>query len=108
MTRGMTDLVLDGLGTWLWALAEHMRRTSEPLPLEWDTAVDLVARYKDGHRQIHASTTRGGGRPSAACPERSRGARLYSRRGVMQQTEYKWTRSSRTCVLVYVCTRLLT
>ncbi len=35
----------DGVGTWLWALARHVRRRAEPLPKEWAIAVDLVARY---------------------------------------------------------------
>jgi GH15 family glucan-1,4-alpha-glucosidase len=35
----------DGLGTWLWALAQHVRQGAEPLPPEWATAVELVARY---------------------------------------------------------------
>jgi GH15 family glucan-1,4-alpha-glucosidase len=36
---------LDGLGTWLWALAEYVRRGANPLPAGWQTAVDLSARY---------------------------------------------------------------
>jgi len=36
---------LDGLGTWLWALAEHAHRTSGLLVPEWRKVVDLVARY---------------------------------------------------------------
>jgi len=36
---------LDGLGTWLWSLAEHLRRTSAPLPLTWVPAVDVATRY---------------------------------------------------------------
>lgn len=35
----------DGLGTWLWALAEHLRCSGQSLPPAWETAVDLVARY---------------------------------------------------------------
>jgi GH15 family glucan-1,4-alpha-glucosidase len=35
----------DGLGTWLWALAQHLRRSDEPLLPRWERAVDLVARY---------------------------------------------------------------
>ncbi len=40
---------LDGLGTWLWALAEHDRRRPtadrHPLAVHWQQAVDLTARY---------------------------------------------------------------
>ncbi len=43
--EGWPDFQLDGLGTWLWALAEHARHTSEPLPPGWETVVDLVVRY---------------------------------------------------------------
>jgi len=43
--REWPNFQLDGLGTWLWALAEHRRRTSEPLRPEWETAAQLVARY---------------------------------------------------------------
>jgi len=43
--EGWPDFQLDGLGTWLWALAEHARHTSEPLPPEWAMVVDLVVRY---------------------------------------------------------------
>ncbi|MBM4430382.1 MAG: glycoside hydrolase family 15 protein [Chloroflexi bacterium] len=35
----------DGLGTWLWALAEHAQRTDQALPTEWEPAVGLVACY---------------------------------------------------------------
>lgn len=35
----------DGLGAWLWALAEHARCTGQTLPSEWEPAVGLVARY---------------------------------------------------------------
>ncbi|MEW6232066.1 MAG: glycoside hydrolase family 15 protein [Chloroflexota bacterium] len=49
---------LDGLGTWLWALAEHVRRRPPALspaegtadrrsglPAHWQQAVDLITRY---------------------------------------------------------------
>jgi GH15 family glucan-1,4-alpha-glucosidase len=37
---------LDGLGTWLWALAEHVRLTALPaLPATWQEAARLTARY---------------------------------------------------------------
>lgn len=36
---------LDGLGTWLWALAEHQQLSQEPLPKEWLQAADLVVDY---------------------------------------------------------------
>jgi GH15 family glucan-1,4-alpha-glucosidase len=40
------DFQLDGLGTWLWSLSEFVSRTRlRPLPLEWEQAVTLVARY---------------------------------------------------------------
>jgi GH15 family glucan-1,4-alpha-glucosidase len=35
----------DGLGTWLWALAEHQRLSGQSLPPGGEMAVDLVARY---------------------------------------------------------------
>lgn len=40
---------LDGFGTWLWALAEHVRfqipNPKSPMVMEWYKAVDLTARY---------------------------------------------------------------
>lgn len=36
---------LDGFGTWLWALNEHVQRTGMSLTPDWRTAVALVARY---------------------------------------------------------------
>lgn len=36
---------LDGLGTWLWALAEHIQRTDDTLADEWHHAAELVVRY---------------------------------------------------------------
>ncbi len=36
---------LDGFGTWLWALGEHVRRTGFTLPPRWQEAVTLVADY---------------------------------------------------------------
>ena len=39
------DFQLDGLGTWLWALQEHVQRTTASLPPLWADAVTLVARY---------------------------------------------------------------
>lgn len=37
---------LDGFGTWLWALSDHMqRKESKTLPDEWRRAADLVAEY---------------------------------------------------------------
>jgi len=37
---------LDGYGTWLWGLGEHIRRTgNRRLAVEFRTAVDLTARY---------------------------------------------------------------
>ncbi len=39
------DFQLDGLGTWLWALQEHLQQTSSTLPPSWAQAVDLIARY---------------------------------------------------------------
>lgn len=44
-TEEWPNFQLDGLGTWLWAFAEHVRCTSEPPSLEWETAAGLVARY---------------------------------------------------------------
>ncbi len=40
------EFQLDGPGTWLWSLAEFVRRTRiNPLPLAWEQAVALAARY---------------------------------------------------------------
>jgi len=41
---------LDGLGTWLWSLAEHTHTSpssahGHSVPAQWQQAVDLVARY---------------------------------------------------------------
>ncbi|MCZ7575341.1 MAG: glycoside hydrolase family 15 protein [Ardenticatenaceae bacterium] len=40
-----TNFQLDGLGTWLWALAEHQRRTTAALPSETEETIELTARY---------------------------------------------------------------
>jgi GH15 family glucan-1,4-alpha-glucosidase len=39
---------LDGFGTWLWALAEHQRRTGGSLPAGWCQAARLTADYIEG------------------------------------------------------------
>ena len=44
-TQDWPNFQIDGLGTWLWALAWHLRCTAEPLPSTWKHAVRLVARY---------------------------------------------------------------
>jgi len=36
---------LDGFGTWLWALAEHLRLRSGQLPSRWRQAVHLIGSY---------------------------------------------------------------
>ncbi|HVG00092.1 MAG TPA: glycoside hydrolase family 15 protein [Chloroflexia bacterium] len=36
---------LDGFGTLLWGIAEHVSISSRPMPGEWRGAVDLLARY---------------------------------------------------------------
>lgn len=36
---------LDGLGTWLWSLDNHMQLSELPLPQEWLQAASLVADY---------------------------------------------------------------
>ena len=36
---------LDGFGTLLWGLAEHVSISGRPLPEQWRGAVDLLARY---------------------------------------------------------------
>ncbi len=36
---------LDGVGTWLWAVCDHVARHAEPLPTPWQEAVALAARY---------------------------------------------------------------
>lgn len=40
------EFQLDGPGTWLWALAEYVDRTHmTPLPLAWERAIWVTARY---------------------------------------------------------------
>lgn len=40
------EFQLDGIGTWLWSLAEYVKRVGlSPLPVAWESAVDLAARY---------------------------------------------------------------
>jgi GH15 family glucan-1,4-alpha-glucosidase len=36
---------LDGFGTLLWGVAEHLALSDQPLPDGWRTPIDLVARY---------------------------------------------------------------
>jgi GH15 family glucan-1,4-alpha-glucosidase len=36
---------LDGFGTWLWALGEHVRLSGQALPPDWLAAAQLVADY---------------------------------------------------------------
>lgn len=36
---------MDGFGTWLWALGEHLTLTGKPLPGAWERAAGLVADY---------------------------------------------------------------
>ncbi|HYP21878.1 MAG TPA: glycoside hydrolase family 15 protein, partial [Chloroflexia bacterium] len=36
---------LDGFGTLLWGIAEHVSMSGRPMPEEWRGAVDLLARY---------------------------------------------------------------
>jgi GH15 family glucan-1,4-alpha-glucosidase len=36
---------LDGFGTWLWALEQHLRLAQQPLPDSWRQAAQLAARY---------------------------------------------------------------
>jgi len=36
---------MDGFGTWLWALGEHLTLTGKPLPGAWERAAGLVANY---------------------------------------------------------------
>ncbi len=43
-TEGWWDFQLDGYGTWLWALAEHLRRTGVPAS-DYSDAVRLTVRY---------------------------------------------------------------
>ncbi len=40
------EFQLDGVGTWLWSLAEYADRAhTPPLPLAWERAITLAARY---------------------------------------------------------------
>jgi GH15 family glucan-1,4-alpha-glucosidase len=36
---------LDGFGTWLWSVGEHIKRNSTPLHEHWRCAADLIAAY---------------------------------------------------------------
>jgi GH15 family glucan-1,4-alpha-glucosidase len=36
---------LDGFGTWLWSMAQHLRMSGTALPEEWGRAAGLVAQY---------------------------------------------------------------
>lgn len=36
---------MDGFGTWLWALAKHLRLTANPLPSHWREAINLTSSY---------------------------------------------------------------
>jgi GH15 family glucan-1,4-alpha-glucosidase len=36
---------LDGFGTWIWALQEHIQMTKQEIPTSWGKAADLVADY---------------------------------------------------------------
>ena len=47
-TTAWENFQLDGFGTWLWALAEHQRITSRPLPAEWLQAARITADYIEG------------------------------------------------------------
>ncbi|MEW5816312.1 MAG: glycoside hydrolase family 15 protein [Spirochaetota bacterium] len=42
---GWPNFQLDGYGTWLWALKEHMQATGGRLNDEWKSAVRLASRY---------------------------------------------------------------
>ncbi|WP_376791925.1 glycoside hydrolase family 15 protein [Thermoflexus sp.] len=43
--EGWPDFQLDGFGTWLWALSEHVQRTGVSLTPDGQAAVALAARY---------------------------------------------------------------
>jgi GH15 family glucan-1,4-alpha-glucosidase len=43
---GWPEFQLDGPGTWLWALEQYIRRARiTPLPVAWERAIRLTARY---------------------------------------------------------------
>jgi GH15 family glucan-1,4-alpha-glucosidase len=42
---GWPNFQLDGFGTWLWALKEHVRITGQKAPVEWLDAAGIVADY---------------------------------------------------------------
>lgn len=44
---------LDGFGTWLWSLGEHLNLTGKPLPELWGRAAGLVADYLTALWQHH-------------------------------------------------------
>lgn len=39
------EFQLDGFGTWLWSMSEHLRLIQKPLPETWNRAAGLVANY---------------------------------------------------------------
>ena len=44
---GWPNFQIDGYGTWIWALGEHVRLGGAPLPAEWLPALRLAADYID-------------------------------------------------------------
>ncbi len=45
VTDDWPNFQLDGFGTWLWSLAEHLRLTADPLPSHWQQAAHLSGSY---------------------------------------------------------------
>lgn len=44
-TSDWPNFQLDGFGTWLWSLEQHIQETGTSLTSEWQEAIDLVAAY---------------------------------------------------------------
>ena len=49
---------IDGYGTWLWSLGQHLFSTGQDrVPTEWRDSVERVARYLDAFASAHALTS---------------------------------------------------
>lgn len=89
--EGWANFQLDGFGTWLWAVEQHLQKSGDTLPQEWQQAGELVAAYlsalwsypcydcwEERPEEIHPHTlaaiygglmaySRWGGKPESAC-----------------------------------------
>ncbi|WP_299029574.1 glycoside hydrolase family 15 protein [uncultured Thermanaerothrix sp.] len=44
-SEGWANFQLDGFGTWLWAVGEHLHKSGDTLPGDWQQAGELAAAY---------------------------------------------------------------